>query len=104
MNKVFWVIVGVDAALFVALLVAGLTARAHPDGGREMGLIFGVILPGLLIAAAVSVYVLSNSRAVRVVALAIVAAPLLLIAGARFRSAWIDYHVRHDTSRADRWP
>jgi len=32
--------------------------RAHPDGGREMGLIFGVILPGIFVAVAVSLYVL----------------------------------------------
>jgi hypothetical protein len=104
MNKVFWAIVAVDAALLVVLLVAGLTAGVHPDGGREMGLIFGVILPGLLIAAAVAVYVLSNSRAVRVVALAIVAAPLLLIAGAHLRSAWIDYQIRQNSTGADRRP
>lgn len=104
MNKVFWAIVAVDAALFVALLVAELTARAHPDGGREMGVIFGVILPGLFVAVAVLLYVLSKSLPLRVIALGMVAAPLLLIAGARLRSAWIDYQVRQNTAGADRRP
>lgn len=61
MNKVFWAIVAVDAAIFVALLVAGLAARVHQDGGREMGLIFGVILPGIFVAVAVLLHVLSKS-------------------------------------------
>ncbi len=102
MNKVFWTVVAIYAVIFIALLVDGLTARAHPDGGREMGLIFGVILPGLAIAAAVAVYVLSNSLVPRVIALASVAAPLLLLAGAHLRSAWIDYQIRHSTMGADR--
>ncbi len=104
MNKIFWAIVAVDAALFVALLVAGLTARAHPDGGREMGLIFGVILPGIFVAVAVLLYLLPKSLSLRLIALAMVAAPLLLIAGARLRSAWIEYQVRHNSAGTDRWP
>ena len=104
MNKVFWAIVAVDAALFVVLLVAGLAARAHPDGGREMGLIFGVILPGIFVAVAVLLYVLSKSLPLRVIVLGMVAAPMLLIAGAHQRNAWIDYQIRHNTAGADRWP
>lgn len=96
MGKIFWAIVVTDAALFIALLISGLTAPAPPDGGREMGLTFGVILPGLLVALAVATYVLTSSPALRVAALGIVAGPGLLIAGAHLRNAWIDRQVRQN--------
>ena len=102
MNKISWAIVAIDAALFIVLLVIGLTAPAPRDGTREMGLIFGVIIPGLLVALAVAAYALSSLRAVRVIALAIVAAPLLLIACAHLRSTWIDHQIRHDSGSVDR--
>jgi hypothetical protein len=99
MQKLFWAIVAVDAALFLFLLIATLAQRSPADGGREMALFFGVLLPGAAVALAVVLYVLSSSRAWRVVAMLIVAAPLLFIAAVHARSAYIDYAVRQDSLR-----
>ena len=99
MQKLFWALVAVDAGLFLYLLIATLKQRSPADGGREMALLFGVLLPGALVALAVVLYVLSSSMAWRTVALLIVAAPLLFIAAVRARSAYIDYAVRQDLLR-----
>ena len=94
MQKVFWTLVAVDAGLFLFLLIATLKQRGPADGGREMALVFGVLLPGAVVALAVVLYVLSSSTTWRLVALLVVAAPLLLIVTVRARSAYIDYQVR----------
>jgi len=99
MQKFFWALVAVDAGLFLYLLVATLKQRGPADGGREMALFFGVLLPGALAALAVVLYVLSSSTTWRLVALLIVAAPLLFIAAVRARSAYIDFAVRQDSLR-----
>ena len=61
MNKIFWTVVAVDAALFMFLLISGLTESGNSSGGREMGLAFYVILPGIFIGLAVLLYVRSSS-------------------------------------------
>jgi hypothetical protein len=101
MTKIFWAIVAIDAVLFLVLLVIGLTSRTHPDGGKEMGLIFGVIAPGLLVGLAVLAFTLSRSTFIRAAALAVAAAPLLLVGGSHLRNAWIDYQIRHHSPITD---
>ncbi len=104
MQKVFWALVAVDAGLFLFLLIATLKQRAPADGGREMALFFGVLLPGAAVALAVVFYVLSSSTTWRLVALLNVAAPLLFIAAVHARSAYIDYAVRQDSMRQSASP
>ena len=96
MNKVFWAVVALDAALFLILLVSGLMEKGHSDGGREMGLAFYVILPVAFIVLAVLLYVRSSSLIARWLALVIVAGPGLLIAGARKRDAYLSYTIRQE--------
>ncbi len=95
MTKIFWAVVAIDALIFVVLLVIGLTSRVHPDGGKEMGIIFGIIAPGLLVALAVLAFALSRSTVIRAAALAVAAAPLVLVGGSHLRNAWIDFQIRH---------
>lgn len=99
MQKVFWTLVAVDAGLFLFLLIATLKQRGLADGGREMALFFGVLMPGAVVALAVVLYVLSSSTTWRLVMLLVVAAPLLFIVTVRARSAYIDYEVRQDSLR-----
>ncbi len=96
LNIAFWFFVAIDTALFVALLVMGLTGQGHSDGGREMALIFSVILPAAIIALAVLLFLKAESPAWRMLALVLVAGPGLLIGGARLRSAAIDRQVRQN--------
>jgi hypothetical protein len=90
----FWAFVAIDSALFLILVVLGLATGGSHDGGREMSLIFFVIIPAIVIGGAVMLFLKTESSFWRVVALIIVAGPGLLIAGTRLRSAAIDYQVR----------
>ena len=97
MNPIFWSVVCLDVVLFLGLLVSMLVQRGgSSSGGREMGIAFFVILPLILIGAAVLLQVYSRSLGWRIVALIIVAGPGLFIAGGQIRSACIDYIVRQN--------
>lgn len=97
MNPIFWTVVGLDAALFLGLLISVLVQRGGSEsGGREMGIAFFVIVPALLIGAAVLLYLFARSPVWKVIALIVVAGPGLLIAGTQIRSAYIDYVVRQN--------
>ena len=96
MNKIFWAVVAVDAALFLLLLISGLTEGGDSSGGREVGLAFYVILPGIFIGLAVLLYVRSTSTVARTLALLIVMVPGVLIVGARVRDAYLNYLIRQD--------
>ena len=104
MQKLFWALVAGDAGLFLYLLIATLKQRSPADGGREMALFFGVLLPGAVVALGVLLYFLSSSMTWRLIALLIVAAPLMFIAMVRARSAYIDYAVRQDPLRRSASP
>ena len=93
MNKVFWLIVAVDAALFLVLLIATLLQSGPSDGGKEMALTFGVVLPAVVIGSAVLLYVFSTSTTWRTLALVIVAGPGLLLAGIHLRDFYINYQI-----------
>jgi hypothetical protein len=96
MSTAFWSIVALDGAVLVGLLIATLKQPGPNDGGREMAMAFGILLPAAVIGAAVLLYLFARSTAWRTVALLIAAGPGLLIAGARLRGAWIDYQVAQD--------
>jgi hypothetical protein len=98
MNLIFWSVVGLDAVLFLGLLVSMLVQRGgSSSGGREMGIAFFVIVPLILIGVAVLLHVFSRSLAWKIVALIIVAGPGLFIIGGQVRSAYIGYVVRQNT-------
>jgi ankyrin repeat protein len=84
--------------LFLYLLVGTLGPRGGDSGGREMELMFSVILPGMVLAVAVVVFIFAKSQVARVSALVIVAGPGLLLSAARIRSAYIDHLVAENSS------
>lgn len=92
----FWIALVIDVVMLVALLFLGLSDSRASNGGREMGLIFSVIMPAILVAAAAMLFLTSESTVRRIIALTIVAGPGLLIAGTRVRSAFIDRQVRNN--------
>ncbi len=98
MNKAFWAITAVDAALFVFLLVVTLMQPGPSSGGREMALVFSILLPALVLGLAVLLYLFSKSTGLKVTALVVVAGPGLLLAGIYVRSAYIDYLVQQNAS------
>ncbi len=98
MTPIFWAVVALDAALFLILLVLGVTGGGPPDGGREMSLVFFVIVPAIIVGGAVVLFTKAESSLWRSVALLIVAGPGLIIAGTRLRSAVIDYQVRQNAA------
>jgi hypothetical protein len=97
-NKAFWAITAVDAALFVFLLVVTLMQPGPSSGGREMALFFSILLPALVLGLAVLLYLFSKSTGLKVTALVVVAGPGLLLAGIYVRSAYIDYLVQRNAS------
>src|SRR5437764_737397 len=96
MTPLFWVFVALDAALLAIVVVLGITSPATSDGGREMSLIFFVIVPAMIVGGAVLLFLRADSLLWRTVALVIVAGPGLVVAGARLRSALIDRQVREN--------
>src|SRR5438046_1578514 len=98
MTPVFWAFVALDAALLAILVVLGITSPATPDGGREMSLVFFVIVPAMTVGGAVLLFLKAESALWRTMALVIVAGPVLVVAGARLRSALIDRRVRENAA------
>lgn len=94
MTPLFWGVVALDFALFVILVFLGITDTGHSDGGREMSMIFFVIVPAIIIGGAVLLFMKSESTFWRAIALVIVAGPGLFIGGARVRSAMISHQAR----------
>jgi hypothetical protein len=93
LSAVFWTLVALDGAMFLALLVGLLKGGGSDSGGREMGVFFFVLLPVAILAAAVLLYVFSSGTFWKVAALLLVAGPGLFIAGGQLRSAWIGHRV-----------
>jgi hypothetical protein len=96
MTLIFWVAIAVDTVLLVVLLVLTLAGGGHDEGGREMTLVFSILVPALIVAGGALLFLKSESPAARTVALLVVAGPGLLVAATRLRSAVIDYHVRQN--------
>ena len=98
MTPTFWAFVALDAALFLILVVLGITGPGTPDGGREMSLIFFVVIPAIIVIGAAVLFTKAESFGLRLFALGVVAGPGLLVAAARLRSAAIDYRVRQNAA------
>jgi hypothetical protein len=48
MIPLFWTALALDAVLLAVLLVLSLAGSGHSDGGREMALLFYIIVPALI--------------------------------------------------------
>lgn len=97
-NAFFWIAVLIDAVILLLLLFLGMTSSGGGNGGREMATIFGVVIPALVVGAGIVLHQKAESTNVRVIALLVVAAPGLLLAATRGRSALIDWQVRKNAS------
>jgi hypothetical protein len=75
MTKAFWLLAAADALGLTVLLLLGLNSKGHNDGGREMGIVFFVILPMLILAATVAVFSTVSLALVRWLCLAVVTIP-----------------------------
>lgn len=89
---VFWTIAGLDASALVLLCAALLNDPAgQNDGGRQMGLFFFVILPALVLAAAMALFRFGGgSLPMRGVALFIVVVPALWFATVKVEERLVD--------------
>ncbi len=73
----FWCIATIDAALLLVIFVATLTHEGggHNDGGREMGIFFFLIVPGVALTLAVLLFIFTEHVVWRSIAILIVAGP-----------------------------
>jgi hypothetical protein len=97
LGRIFWAMAAIDAALLVFLLVTSLqdSAGAH-DGGREMGLFFFVMLPGLALLFAVLLFRFSSSLPARSIALLIVVLPAAFLVDQQIEDRIIDRRIAAD--------
>ncbi|HSB94867.1 MAG TPA: hypothetical protein VLC91_00350 [Spongiibacteraceae bacterium] len=97
MNYLFWLIAAADGVLFTVMLF-GMLQGGSDSGGREMGIFFFVLVPSLILLAAVLLHVFSRGTFWRMFALFIVAGPGLLFLGTQVRSVYIDYRIAQTAS------
>ncbi len=74
---VFWGTAAIDSLLILVVLIGTLThdGAVHNDGGREMGIFFFLIVPGVALAVAVLLFMLTQHIVWRGLAILIVAGP-----------------------------
>ena len=74
---IFWSIAAIDAALLMIIVVGTLTHEGggHNDGGREMGIFFFMIVPGIALTLAVLLFTFTQHFVWRSLAILIVAGP-----------------------------
>jgi len=85
-----------DAALVLFLLLNSLKQGANTSGGREMAIFYLVVVPGIVLVAAMLLFIFSKTDFWRFTALFIVAGPGLFFAGAQVKNFYIDYRVTQD--------
>ena len=96
MPIIFWSVAALDAALFLFLLLSSLKQGANTSGGREMAIFYLVVVPCVVLLAAVLLFIFSKTDFWRYTALFIVAGPGLVIAGTQIKSFYIDYQVEQN--------
>jgi hypothetical protein len=93
-SQLFWCVVGIEAALLLALFVIALQDRAGAhDGGRAMGIFFYVVVPALALALAVALFYFSASVMARSIALFVVLVPAIWFAKSRIEERLIDRQI-----------
>ena len=96
MPIIFWSVAALDAALFLFLLLSSLKQGANTSGGREMAIFYLVVVPCVVLLAAVLLFIFSKTDFWRYTALFIVAGPGLVIAGTQIKSFYIGYQVEQN--------
>jgi len=95
--QVFWAIAALDAVALVVLLLMLLNdPHGQNDGGREMGLFFFIMLPALVLAAAMAMFRFGTSLPVRSIALFIVVVPAIWFAEVKIDERLIDRSIEAD--------
>jgi hypothetical protein len=75
MAKAFWILAALDGLALLTQLTLGLNEKGHNDGGREMGLMFFVLLPLLILAGTCLAFAWLPFTPLRWLLLAVVALP-----------------------------
>lgn len=97
LGQVFWAIAAIDAALLAVLLVMTLQQPSvQNDGGREMGLFYFIMLPGLALVLAMLLFHFSTSLPAKWVALFIVVMPGLYFAKSQIEHRIVDRAIAAD--------
>ncbi|MEO7254346.1 MAG: hypothetical protein ABIZ64_08925 [Casimicrobium sp.] len=78
---IFWSVAAIDGAVLLVVLISALThdGGSHNDGGREMGVIFFLVVPGVALALAVLLFIFTQHIVWRSLAILIVAGPGLYL-------------------------
>lgn len=80
-NKIFWGIAAAEALFFLIAVTLTLNQSGqNPDGGKEMGIVFGGILPFLILCVISLIYWRTRSSAVHIVLLIAVIVPAAMLA------------------------
>lgn len=99
LGQVFWGIAVIDAALLAVFCVIALLDRGgRHDGGREMGLFFFVLVPAVVLCAAMLLFHFSASWMMKSVALFIVVLPGLWFAKTQIDNRLIDRRIEANRS------
>jgi hypothetical protein len=89
-NKIFWSIAAAEAVFFVILVVMTATQNGqNADGGKEMGIAFGGILPFLILAIACLIYWKTTSPALHVILLVAITIPSIWLAARWIREPFL---------------
>jgi len=95
--QVFWSIAALDALALVVLLVLLLSdPHGQNDGGRQMGLFFFILLPALVLAAAMAMFRFGTSLPVKSIALFIVVVPAFWFAKVKIEERLVDRSIEAD--------
>jgi hypothetical protein len=94
LNRFFWTLVAVETAAFVALF-ASLVRAPSESGGREMGLLYFVLMPFFVVLCAALVYWRASSLIARTLVLVVAASPALFVAVNWGRAFFLERSVRN---------
>ena len=93
LNKIYWSIVIIEVLAFLVLFVATLGPSPNAggnDGGKEMNLVFGIILPMVVLGVVSLIYWKTSSQVLHVILLLVVTAPVALMANVWIIRPWMD--------------
>jgi len=93
-NRIFWGVAAVEALFFVVVFV--LTAAQsgpNPDGGKGMALVFGIILPLLVLSVVSLIYWRTSSRTLHIILLIAALVPAVVLAGQWIRGPLMDRDI-----------
>ncbi len=101
LGQVFWAIAAIDAALLAVFIVMTLQ---HPggqnDGGREMGIFYFNVVPGVALVLAMLLFHFSTSLPAKSIALLIVLVPGIYFAKVQIEERIVERRVEANLSGA----